>query len=532
MKKFEKLEKFIGNYNSSETLKDIDVSAETFFKTPNNYNKKAILEHYTKVEMLLSDAYDKYRKNNPNISNLNKNYKSCKKIIHNIQSQKLKELKKANKQIAGFKSYRSLYKNLLYSKEMFLDSPDKLKTNSPKFDFLEKDDYRNYASRKKLSEQLDCDTVDFSKKIKNLTSEAEKSFKKAGKKLSDYLPPKMPFWREVLCFFGKKNFDDIRHNFNVTEYDGNGSKQSSDYYEYSNWIEKLKGDTKLNQMVIPGAHDAGTYGMKPKSSTDLPGKMAQTQTGNFMGMLRSGIRYFDWRMKKKGETFVFYHGIVTGSNVLEAINQIDKFLDSNNKEIIIISLVADDDCLKKFLKVNKVNKFFKKRVYKKNSNENIGTLTLDDIRKKGKNIIIINGSDAMKNYGFNGQITGKYNPKTRQCNNTNKMLSAEAYIANKAVQQATDSNDKKLSALSPIHTPGAKSVLSYLLGLKKGVHNVPVKEAHKNFANNMNKLEEKLKDSETGEVKWTNFVRYDNVNDENVKKVTERLIKENENLKK
>ena len=56
---------------------------------------------------------------------------------------------------------------------------------------------------------------------------------------------------------------------------------------YSTWMGEIKEDTKLKNIVIPGSHDAGSYGMMPQ---------ARTQGHDIIDQLKSGARYFDLRV--------------------------------------------------------------------------------------------------------------------------------------------------------------------------------------------------------------------------------------------
>jgi hypothetical protein len=72
------------------------------------------------------------------------------------------------------------------------------------------------------------------------------------------------------------------------------------------------GNRPLNQITIPGTHDAGCY------TTHTPGTFdtaARTQSHNIAQQLAGGIRYFDLRPKKNGLEFWTYHGPYTGGRL-------------------------------------------------------------------------------------------------------------------------------------------------------------------------------------------------------------------------
>ena len=100
------------------------------------------------------------------------------------------------------------------------------------------------------------------------------------------------------------------------------------------------GQRYLQQVILPGAHDAGTY-----EGTNQP--IAQAQDKSFIDQLRFGTRYFDLRAKYVGgrqneglaDDYYFYHGVVNSSVKLTTlIDQVAEFYASsaNQKEITIL----------------------------------------------------------------------------------------------------------------------------------------------------------------------------------------------------
>lgn len=85
---------------------------------------------------------------------------------------------------------------------------------------------------------------------------------------------------------------------------------------YTNWMSYIKDDVKLTSLVIPGAHNAGSYGMS---------KMAECQKDNLFVQFEHGIRQFCLRLNtdRKGN-IVLAHGITKGDLFENALKDIKK----------------------------------------------------------------------------------------------------------------------------------------------------------------------------------------------------------------
>lgn len=67
-------------------------------------------------------------------------------------------------------------------------------------------------------------------------------------------------------------------------------------------ISNLNPDTKISQVALLGAHDAGTYGIEKLEDFTV------TQNMGLLDQADLGVRYFDIRVRKEGEHWYFYHG--------------------------------------------------------------------------------------------------------------------------------------------------------------------------------------------------------------------------------
>lgn len=98
--------------------------------------------------------------------------------------------------------------------------------------------------------------------------------------------------------------------------------------ELSQWMSMIKDETLLKDVVIPGAHDAGTKG--------LP-YLAETQDRDTADLLACGTRYFDLRVSKmKDGELKIYHGPFTGATLDSVLQQITQFLHENASEALIL----------------------------------------------------------------------------------------------------------------------------------------------------------------------------------------------------
>ncbi|KAN0043161.1 hypothetical protein ACTA71_010799 [Dictyostelium dimigraforme] len=131
-----------------------------------------------------------------------------------------------------------------------------------------------------------------------------------------------------------------RNLLKAVDYSGEMFKQ------YSNWMtnnwERIK-DKMVRDLVLPGSHDAATYGIK-SNSLRVPGdkvptfvpnsivsKWSKTQSGNIFKQLTMGYRYFDLRVAPypvTGKLYI-YHAMFSVP-VSEVLDDIVKFMKNTN----------------------------------------------------------------------------------------------------------------------------------------------------------------------------------------------------------
>ena len=74
----------------------------------------------------------------------------------------------------------------------------------------------------------------------------------------------------------------------------------------NDWMSDYQ-NRKLGELIIPGAHDAGTIDNHVQFSGQGTKANAVTQDLNITQQLNVGTRFFDLRLKEKGEHVVAHH---------------------------------------------------------------------------------------------------------------------------------------------------------------------------------------------------------------------------------
>jgi len=110
-----------------------------------------------------------------------------------------------------------------------------------------------------------------------------------------------------------------------------------------------RGDTLLRDVVIPGTHDSGTYGMTAASAL-APGRSewrtlartvvarwSVTQHRTIAEQLEDGIRALDLRIDHHDGKLVIVHGLV-GPTLEDVFDQVRDFSKAHPKEIVILDL--------------------------------------------------------------------------------------------------------------------------------------------------------------------------------------------------
>ena len=167
---------------------------------------------------------------------------------------------------------------------------------------------------------------------------------------------------------------------------------------YTDWMSCIKDEVKLTSLVIPGAHNAGSYGMRG---------IAECQSDNLFVQFEHGIRQFCLRLNtdRKGN-IVLAHGVTKGDLFENALKDIKKALEMYPSEIILLDV--REYYPQKFGPItltykadkSKVDELLEKYISPSENAfcdfEHISEVTLGDIRKSGKRYILINDNEDYK----------------------------------------------------------------------------------------------------------------------------------------
>jgi 1-phosphatidylinositol phosphodiesterase len=118
----------------------------------------------------------------------------------------------------------------------------------------------------------------------------------------------------------------------AAHYDAAYFRRASDgFSERKNWMAQIRGGVRLSEMAIPGTHDSAANG----HGHDI----LYTQAMNFDEQLRSGIRFFDIRVRHFRNILALYHGAVfLNKNLNDFLGSVHNFLKQNPSETVMFRL--------------------------------------------------------------------------------------------------------------------------------------------------------------------------------------------------
>ena len=106
------------------------------------------------------------------------------------------------------------------------------------------------------------------------------------------------------------------------------------------WMKNIPDSTKLSEISIPGTHDSCAYQMK--GLMKIFSFVAKTQNWNLSEQMKSGIRFFDIRLRLFNNTLHSFHGPVNLILTFDLIlKEAFKFLSENKSETLILQLVSE-----------------------------------------------------------------------------------------------------------------------------------------------------------------------------------------------
>ena len=160
----------------------------------------------------------------------------------------------------------------------------------------------------------------------------------------------------------------------------------------SSWMGdllNLKPEIRLNELTMPGSHDAGMW-------TGCPDN-AKTQSLSILDQLKAGSRYFDLRtcLSANGDVWT-YHGPSWGDKLSNILSDVDTFLTGAGSKEVVILKFSHAYANSRQGTVNLVKKFNANRLYT-GGTINLGIRPLSEV--KGKLVAVFGSDDdSFENY--------------------------------------------------------------------------------------------------------------------------------------
>ncbi len=93
------------------------------------------------------------------------------------------------------------------------------------------------------------------------------------------------------------------------------------------WMQYIRDDAQINDIIMPGSHDAGTCNIN---------YLARTQGYTVKAQLDMGARYFDLRVNKTEDGLYIYHAMFNGERFEDVLTAITDFMRDNPTEALIL----------------------------------------------------------------------------------------------------------------------------------------------------------------------------------------------------
>jgi 1-phosphatidylinositol phosphodiesterase len=112
-------------------------------------------------------------------------------------------------------------------------------------------------------------------------------------------------------------------------------------FELANWMLQLDDNIKLNQLIMPGSHDAGMSELHHCDiGSNINTGLVQTQGLSISKQLQAGSRYFDIRVDYDHKELVTYHRSgdsgCNGQSLETVFNESVEFIKSHRSETFIL----------------------------------------------------------------------------------------------------------------------------------------------------------------------------------------------------
>lgn len=144
----------------------------------------------------------------------------------------------------------------------------------------------------------------------------------------------------------------------------------------NSWMKNVDDETLLNEVIIPGSHDSGTYGMS---------YLGETQYLTIKEQLERGVRYFDLRVNKVKDKYKIYHSIINGVDFDPILFDLLDFIKNNQTETLILDFQHFKNNSQEYV-LKRINELFDDYVITNDKNvkdlEFISSLKIKDCRGK------------------------------------------------------------------------------------------------------------------------------------------------------
>lgn len=164
----------------------------------------------------------------------------------------------------------------------------------------------------------------------------------------------------------------------------------------ANWMKNIDDSTEINQIMMPGSHDAGMSELHHCAPPIVADGYTKTQSGSIGQQLVDGSRYFDIRVDYDYDTLVTYHRAdqwgCNGQDLKDVLEQTKAFLNSHSTETVILkfSHIRDYDGHDPSITKQKINDLlnaYNSMIYVNSSKSiNLAEMNLSDVR--GKMILV------------------------------------------------------------------------------------------------------------------------------------------------
>jgi len=159
-----------------------------------------------------------------------------------------------------------------------------------------------------------------------------------------------------------------------------------------NWMSRLSDGLRLDQIMMPGSHDAGMSELSHCAPLGIRPGLTQTQSGSVAQQLIDGSRYFDIRVDYDYGALVTYHRTgangCNGQSFRAVLDQARAFLQAHPRETAIFKIShirqydGHDPAATKQMIANMLNEYRPILYQNASAAVNLAELTLGSIRGK------------------------------------------------------------------------------------------------------------------------------------------------------